>query len=84
VYWAIQTLFTIGYGDIVPNTKGGKLFAACFMMFGASSICIPLLSIIAKFQENWDDGSSSNEEDCTYYKPTKYASDSSNIGLRLD
>ena len=69
VYWAIQTLFTIGYGDIVPTTNGGKLFAGMFMMFGASSICIPLLSIIAKFQENWDDGTT--EENRVYYKPPK-------------
>ena len=54
IYWAIQTLFTIGYGDIVPLTVGGKIFGAFFMLFGASSICIPLLSIIAKFQAEWN------------------------------
>ena len=61
IYWAIQTLFTIGYGDIVPVTYGGRMFAGLFMMFGASVICIPLLSIIAKFQENWDEDKSDDD-----------------------
>lgn len=63
MYWAIQTLFTIGYGDIVPFTVGGKMFGAAFMLFGASSICIPLLSIIAKFQAEWDPMQTNKKED---------------------
>ena len=54
MYWAIQTLFTVGYGDIVPFTAVGKLFAGSFMMFGSSLLCLPLLSLIARFQATWD------------------------------
>jgi len=54
MYWAIQTLFTVGYGDIVPFTLVGKIFAGSFMMFGSSLLCLPLLSLIARFQATWD------------------------------
>ena len=53
IYWAIQTLFTVGYGDIVPVTWKGKILGGLFMTFGSSALCIPLLVIVAKFQDNW-------------------------------
>ena len=54
MYWAIQTLFTVGYGDITPFTVVGKIFAGWFMMFGSALLCLPLLSLIARFQATWD------------------------------
>lgn len=54
MYWACQTIFTIGYGDLVPITHGGKIFAGLFMVVAASAFVIPLLSIIAKFQTEWN------------------------------
>lgn len=54
MYWAIQTLFTVGYGDIVPFTITGKIFAGGFMMMGSALLCLPLLSLIARFQDTWD------------------------------
>ena len=54
MYWGAQTLFTIGYGDLIPFTKGGKVFAGAFMVLAASAFVIPLLSIIAKFQTEWN------------------------------
>ena len=54
MYWAIQTLFTVGYGDIVPLTVYGKVFAGLFMLIGSTLLCLPLLSLIARFQAEWD------------------------------
>lgn len=50
MYWAVQTLSTVGYGDICPSTFGGKVFASAFMLFGMASVSIPILSIVAKFE----------------------------------
>ena len=36
-YWSIVTLATVGYGDIVPNTLGGRVVA---MLLIFTSICI--------------------------------------------
>ena len=33
-YWALQTILTIGYGDVVPKEVSEQLFACCWMLFG--------------------------------------------------
>lgn len=47
-WWAIQTVVVLGYGDIVPNSYLGKLFASFFMIFGALTISLPVLSVVTK------------------------------------
>ena len=49
LWWAVQTVVVLGYGDIVPTTLLGKLFAAFFMVFGALTIALPVLSVVTKF-----------------------------------
>ena len=53
MYWAAVTLTTVGYGDLVPVTYWGRLFAGVYMLFGAATISMPLLSVIGKFEENY-------------------------------
>lgn len=50
IWWGIVTVTTVGYGDIAPATIPGKIFAACFMAFGAITMTLPILSIVAKFE----------------------------------
>lgn len=40
VYWAVTTITTVGYGDIVPITDSGKILAMLTMVFG--TLCITL------------------------------------------
>lgn len=35
VYWAMCTITTVGYGDIVPLTAGGRMIAMILMIFGS-------------------------------------------------
>lgn len=49
LWWAVQTVTTLGYGDITPRSGAGKILAASFMLFGAVTISLPVLSIVAKF-----------------------------------
>lgn len=48
-WWAVQTVSTVGYGDIVPQTTGGRLVATVVMIFGvalvptATSIVVAIL-----------------------------------------
>ncbi|MEZ4967205.1 MAG: ion transporter [Saprospiraceae bacterium] len=41
IYWAIVTLTTVGYGDIVPVTPLGKMLASMVMILGYGIIAVP-------------------------------------------
>lgn len=41
IYWAIVTMTTVGFGDIVPQTAGGKLISAFLILVGYSLIVVP-------------------------------------------
>lgn len=41
IYWAIITITTVGYGDIVPSTWMSKLIASLIMMLGYVIIAVP-------------------------------------------
>jgi voltage-gated potassium channel len=41
IYWAIVTLTTVGYGDLVPQTVLGKALAATLMIVGYGVIAVP-------------------------------------------
>lgn len=49
MWWALQTVVTLGYGDITPTTVAGRCYSAIFMVFGAVTISLPVLSIVMKF-----------------------------------
>lgn len=41
IYWAIVTLTTVGFGDIVPKTPLGQMISALVMITGYSIIAVP-------------------------------------------
>jgi len=41
MYWAVVTLTTVGYGDIVPDTGLGQLLASFVMLLGYAIIAVP-------------------------------------------
>lgn len=41
VYWAVSTLATVGYGDIVPRTDVGRALASLVMIIGFAIIAVP-------------------------------------------
>lgn len=41
IYWAIVTLTTVGYGDIVPRTAIGQVIASVVMILGYAIIAVP-------------------------------------------
>jgi voltage-gated potassium channel len=41
IYWAIVTMTTVGFGDIVPKTVPGKFLSAFLILVGYSLIIVP-------------------------------------------
>lgn len=50
IYWAIVTITTVGFGDIVPQTALGKLLASLSMIIGYSIIAVPTGIITVELQ----------------------------------
>ncbi len=51
MYWAVVTLGTVGYGDVVPVTPTGKLIASVTALLGLVSFAMPVGIIATAFAE---------------------------------
>src|SRR3954464_3370676 len=49
MYWAITTLTTTGYGDVVPHTALGRLVAGVTMIFGLALFALPVGIVATNF-----------------------------------
>jgi voltage-gated potassium channel len=52
MWWAIVTLTTLGYGDVVPITPMGKAFAGLIGLIGIGMIALPAAIMASGFAEN--------------------------------
>lgn len=52
IYWAIVTMTTVGYGDLVPQTDIGKALASITMLMGYSIIAVPTGIITAEMGQH--------------------------------
>jgi voltage-gated potassium channel len=51
-WWAVSTVTTVGYGDMVPVTDAGKIMAIFFMIFGLTMLAIFLSSLGTRFYKH--------------------------------
>ncbi|MCA9139508.1 MAG: ion transporter [Planctomycetales bacterium] len=62
MYWAVVTMTTVGYGDIVPKTMIGKFISAILILLGYSLIIVPsgfvTAELTSKSNEESDDADS--------------------------
>jgi len=49
VYWAITTMTTVGFGDVVPKTDLGRLIASVMMLMGWGTLAVPTGIVSAEF-----------------------------------
>ena len=80
MWWAIQTIVCLGYGDIVPITLPGKIAAAVVAAVGALTLTVPLLSIGGRYLKMYSRTFSihfspdTNDEDNNNYKSRNHNS----------
>ena len=49
MWWAVQTVTTVGYGDHVPETRPGQFVAALVMLLGIGFVTVITASITGAF-----------------------------------
>jgi voltage-gated potassium channel len=52
LWWAVQTVTTVGYGDLVPTSTTGRLVAALVMIGGIGFLTVITAAITSTFIEN--------------------------------
>jgi voltage-gated potassium channel len=50
-WWALETLTTVGYGDVTPITALGKVFGGIVMLFGLCMFALPVAIIATGFSQ---------------------------------
>lgn len=54
-YWAIVTVATVGYGDISPQTTGGRIVAMVLILLGLGVLSFFISIIVGAFNEEMDE-----------------------------
>ena len=49
LWWAIVTVTTVGYGDVVPDSTAGRIVGAVLMLAGVSAIPITTSLVVSVF-----------------------------------
>ena len=49
VWWAIVTLATVGYGDVVPTTPAGRLVASAVIVLGVTFLAFLTATVTSYF-----------------------------------
>lgn len=49
MWWSVQTVTTLGYGDVTPKNAGGKLLASVVMLEGISFLAVVTAAITSTF-----------------------------------
>jgi voltage-gated potassium channel len=81
IYWAIITITTVGYGDIVPHSTLGKFISSFAMIIGYAIIAVPTGIVTVEMAKLND-----NKSKCLNcgHSTSDYANYCSNCGTKID
>jgi voltage-gated potassium channel len=55
LWWAAQTITTVGYGDVIPQTAFSKTVAVFVMIFGVSTVAL-MTAVVTSAVVTWTQG----------------------------
>merc|ERR1712045_1031583 len=55
MWWAIQTLTSVGYGDLYPTSTSGKLVGVACAVSGVLVLALPIPIVVENFAAFYDD-----------------------------
>lgn len=53
-WWSIVTITTVGYGEVVPVTPGGKFVGSVVLTLGIVFLALPMTIIVSKFSSVYE------------------------------
>lgn len=54
LWWAVATVTTVGYGDVVPESSGGRVIAAGLMLVGLGLIPLTTSVVVSTLAARWN------------------------------
>jgi voltage-gated potassium channel len=83
MWWAVETVTTVGYGDIVPDQTAGKVIAAFLMLGGLSLIAVVTAAITSGFVSRADAQRRAAGEDPVMQKLEEVAAELKDVKAEL-
>ena len=84
IYWAVVTLTTVGYGDVVPITALGKTISVFIMMLGYAIIAVPTGIVSAELSKNRKEKKQLKNQDAILEKEKEIISKETEILEKLN
>jgi voltage-gated potassium channel len=84
MWWAIETVTTVGYGDIIPDQTAGKVIAGFLMLGGLSLISVLTAVITSGFVALAQERRRAGGEDPIGQKLEEIATEVRAVAARLD
>jgi len=84
MWWAMETVTTVGYGDIVPDQTAGKVIAGFLMLGGLSLLSVVTAAITSEFVSRAESRRRAGEQDPVLQKLDQLASELQAVKTELE
>jgi voltage-gated potassium channel len=84
LWWAVETVTTVGYGDVVPGQTAGKLIASVMMLGGLAMIAVITAAITSGFVSRAQDQRRASGDDPVMQKLQEISGELTAVKVELE